>query len=193
MADYIGGVDFRDGTGPSALPPNDVLRAFRDAEDFALLGRGAELWSRLTGGSDDHSRDHHHSGGRSGTARTGRGWGRGGSGGGANGRRRRVVHVESATTGKFFKVKDCSKSDGVVESLEEGEQERYASSRAVYNAAAQYVHYYDDAVRRKTRVHDVTKFCDIGQQCILQFFSPPFRTIVLPIKPLHPLSNNLHN
>lgn len=116
MADYIGGVDFRDGTGPSALPPNDVLRAFRDAEDFALLGRGVELWSRLTGGSDDNSRGHHHPGGRAETARTGRGWGRGGSGGDANGRRRRVVHVESATTGKFFKVKGCSKTDGVVES-----------------------------------------------------------------------------
>lgn len=107
VADYIGGVDFRDGTGPSALPPNDVLRAFRDAEDFALLGRGGEFWSRLTG--DDHSRDHHHPtvgavGGRAGIARTGRGGGRGGSGGGATGRRRRVVHIESATTGKFFKV-----------------------------------------------------------------------------------------
>lgn len=107
VADYIGGVDFRDGTGPSALPPNDVLRAFRDAEDCAFLGGGVDLWSRLTGGSDYHSRDLHHPGSRSGTARTGRGWGSGGSGGGTEGRRRHVVHVESATTGKFFKVNHC--------------------------------------------------------------------------------------
>lgn len=107
MADYIGGVDFRDGTGPSALPPNDVLRVFRDAEDFALLGRGVELWSRLTSSSDDHGRDHHYPGGRAGIEKAGKGWGRGGSGGGANGRRRRVVHVESATTGKFFKVNEA--------------------------------------------------------------------------------------
>lgn len=104
VADYIGGVDFRDGTGPSALPPNDVARAFRDAEDFALLGRGQEFWSRLMG--DDHSRDQHHpraggGGGRAGVGRVGKG---GGPGVSANGRRRRVVHVESATTGKFFKV-----------------------------------------------------------------------------------------
>ncbi len=104
MADYIDGVDFRDGTGPSALPPNDVARAFRDAEDFALLGRGLEFWSRLTG--DDHGRDHHHpqsaaGGGRNGLGRVGKGGARGGC---ENGRRRRVVYVESATTGKFFKV-----------------------------------------------------------------------------------------
>lgn len=105
VADYISGVDFRDGTGPSALPPNDVARAFRDAEDFALLGRSQKFWSRLTGG--DHGRqDQHHpraggGGGRAGVGRAGNG---GGRGGGASGRRRRVVHVESATTGKFFKV-----------------------------------------------------------------------------------------
>ena len=104
MADYIGGVDFWDGTGPSALPPNDVARAFRDADDFALLGRGLELWSRLTG--DDHGRGQNHprsgaGGGRDGPGRVGKGGRRGGY---ENGRRRRVVHVESATTGKFFKV-----------------------------------------------------------------------------------------
>eukprot|EP00752_Nemacystus_decipiens_P001438 g1417.t1 len=112
VADYIGGVDFRDGTGPSALPPNDVARAFRDAEDFALLGRGHEFWSRLMG--DDHGRDQHHpeeggGGGRAGVGAAGKGGGRRGR---ANGRRRRVVHVESATTGKFFKVYEGVESSG---------------------------------------------------------------------------------
>lgn len=103
VADYVGSIDFRDGTGPSALPPNEVVRAFRDADEIALLGRGGEFWSRLTG--DGRSRDdRHHSVGR-GDGRAGsRGVGRGSRGAGANGRRRRVVHVESATTGKFFKV-----------------------------------------------------------------------------------------
>ncbi|CAN0568793.1 unnamed protein product, partial [Ectocarpus sp. 12 AP-2014] len=86
-----------------ALPPNEVVRAFRDADEIALLGRGGEFWSRLIG--DGRSRDQrHHSVGR-GDGRAGsRGVGRESCGGGANGRRRRVVHVESATTGKFFKV-----------------------------------------------------------------------------------------
>ncbi|CAM9936116.1 unnamed protein product [Ectocarpus sp. 12 AP-2014] len=103
VADYVGSIDFRDGTGPSALPPNEVVRAFRDADEIALLGRGGEFWSRLIG--DGRSRDQrHHSVGR-GDGRAGSRWvGRESRGGGANGRRRRVVHVESATTGKFFKV-----------------------------------------------------------------------------------------
>lgn len=97
MADYIG-VDFRDGTGPSALPPNDVARVFRDAEDSALLGRDATFWSGLVG---EHGGAQATGGGREGGV-----WGSLGRGRvrGAKGGRRRVVHVESATTGKFFKV-----------------------------------------------------------------------------------------
>lgn len=106
MAEYIG-VDFRDGTGPAALLPNDVARAFRNAEDFAQHGCGINIWSALTnnvggGGSG---------GGASGSGairgRRGRddGGGVGGiSGGGVHGQSKRVVHVESATTGTFFKV-----------------------------------------------------------------------------------------
>lgn len=104
MAEYID-VDFRDGTGPSALPPNDVARAFREAQDFAPVGRGAKLWAGMTGVSDGA----HHAGRAA--AAGGGGFhggvgGRGGSGrrGGATVGRTRVVHVESATTGKFFKV-----------------------------------------------------------------------------------------
>lgn len=114
MANYIDSVDFRDGTGPSALPPNDVARAFRDAEDFALLGRGLEFWSKLTG--DDHGRNHHRQkavgGDRDGFGRVGKGGTRGGY---EYGRRRRVVHVESATTGKFFKVSETAAGWHVVE------------------------------------------------------------------------------
>lgn len=128
VADYIGGVDFRDGTGPSALLPNDVARAFRDAEDFALLGRGQELWSRLTG--DDRGRDQHHpraggEGSRAGVGRVGKGGGRGVS---ASGRRRRVVHVESATTGKFFKV-SCYNRDDILELV--GGYSSYLSNQSV--------------------------------------------------------------
>lgn len=98
MAEYIG-VDFRDGTGPSALPPNDVARAFRDAEDCALLGRGTKLWSRFT---DDDGGVPGVGAGRD--CATGGRVGRGGNAD-THERRRRVVHVESATTGTFFKVK----------------------------------------------------------------------------------------
>ncbi|CAM9639840.1 unnamed protein product, partial [Hapterophycus canaliculatus] len=115
VADYVGGIDFRDGTGPSALPPNDVSRAFRAAETFTAKDVGVGLWSRLTG--DDGSRDHHHRHDGEGSALADvRRMGRGGSGGSTGGRRRRVVHVESATTGKFFKVYEAldgpSGSDG---------------------------------------------------------------------------------
>lgn len=104
MAGYIN-VDFRDGTGPSALPPNDVARAFREAENFAPVGRGAKFWAGMTGADGAHHP------GRAGGVQGG---GRGSSGrrGGAAVGRTRVVHVESATTGKFFKVRSDRETKG---------------------------------------------------------------------------------
>lgn len=97
VAGYIN-VDFRDGTGPSALTPNDVARAFREAENFAPVGRGAKFWAGATGADGAHHP------GRAGGVQGGE---RGNSGrrGGTTAGRTRVVHVESATTGKFFKVR----------------------------------------------------------------------------------------
>ena len=109
MAKFID-VDFRDGTGPSALPPNDVARAFREAEDFAPVGRGAKFWAGMTGVDGAH---------HPGSVRGVQGGGRAGSGrrAGATVGRTRVVHVESATTGKFFKVR----SDRETREVERGE------------------------------------------------------------------------
>ncbi|CAM9940239.1 unnamed protein product [Scytosiphon promiscuus] len=117
VADFIGGIDFRDGTGPSVLPPNEVSRAFLDAENFTVVDEGVGLWSRLTG--DDGRRGHHQShGGEGGAAVDMGGVVRGGGGGSAGGRRRRVVHVESATTGKFFKVRFARNVRAVSEGLD---------------------------------------------------------------------------
>lgn len=96
MAGYID-VDFRDGTGPSALPPNEVARAFREADDFSPVGRGAKFWAGMTGGDGAHHLGR--AGGVQGAERAGSR-----RRGGATVGRTRVVHVESATTGKFFKV-----------------------------------------------------------------------------------------
>lgn len=82
MADFIG-VDFFDGTGPGALPPNDVARALRVAKDNASTAR---LSRGVRGRRDNDQLE-----GKE--ASLGR-------------RRQCVVHVESATTGAFFKVSE---------------------------------------------------------------------------------------
>lgn len=102
VIDYIN-VDFRDGTGPAAVAPNEVARAFRDAEILTQAGRsGRHFWSALTNEDDSGNR------GLSKFLPGARGLEWRGPGHGdakrGNRRRKRVVHVESATTGTFFKV-----------------------------------------------------------------------------------------
>lgn len=101
VADYID-VDFRDGTGPAALHPTDVARAFRDVEFISREDSASarqKFWAALSDGDDDGV------GGVSSLLAGGKGAGRGGRKGEHKRRRkRRVVHVESATTGMFFKV-----------------------------------------------------------------------------------------
>lgn len=76
-------MDFRDGTGPAPLLPNDVLQVFRDAEDFTLYGKRRNLKYGESGGDEAYAREGLSSKGLL---------------------PKRVVHVESATTGTFFKV-----------------------------------------------------------------------------------------